>query len=107
MDGRRAAPCALVVGCARGGGGGGLVFYRYFSCSHPSARGYALSGAGRGARAGYAAFIFEGCSIFCSVANFPLEFTSKLNDGGPKYSTFLLSHAVQFRGKFQREIRDQ
>ena len=37
-----------VVGCARGGGGGGLVFYRYFSCSHPSARGYLLSGAGRG-----------------------------------------------------------
>ena len=33
-----------MVGCARGGGGGGLVFYRYFSCSHPSARGYLLLG---------------------------------------------------------------
>ena len=71
-----------VAGCARGGGGGGLVFYRYFSCSHPSARGYLLSGAGRGARAGYAAFIFEGCSIFLLIANFPLEFTSKLNGVG-------------------------
>ena len=58
------------------------MFYRYFSYSYPSARGYALSGAGRGARAGYAAFIFEGCSIFLLIANFPLEFTSKLNGVG-------------------------
>ena len=46
------------------------------------ARPYPLSGVGRGARAGYAAFIFEGCSIFLWIANFPLEFTSKLNGVG-------------------------
>jgi hypothetical protein len=38
-----------------------------------------LSGVGRDARAGYAAFIFEGRSIFLQIANFPLEFTLKLN----------------------------
>ena len=49
---------------------------------HPSARGYPLSGVGRGARAGYAAFIFEGFPIFLQIANFPLGFSSKLNGVG-------------------------
>jgi hypothetical protein len=49
-----------------------------------SARGYPLSGVGRGARAGYAAFIFDRVvlpGIFLRIANFPLEFTSKLTTG--------------------------